>query len=73
MSRVPTPYWRAEDAREAAEVALIWAMRKITPAGALEGLGVSWLSEREPDWYDVQLAIMSAIRAMRAPWKRKAA
>ncbi len=53
--------------REAIEQAIFWAAHGVTPAMAMEALGVSWRSERGPGWYDVQLALSHALRTLRAP------
>ena len=55
------------------ETALFWASIGVTPAEAMEALGVTWHCERGPYWDEVQLAISSTWRALYASGLRRAA
>ena len=70
MKRAPHPMdafdTEAEISALAVEQAIHWACAGVTPEMALFCLGVAWTAQRGPGWYDVQLAVASAWRAMQS-------
>ncbi len=56
---------RLETVEVAVETMMAWACAGLRPETALVALKVGWSAEREPGWYDVQLALSCAWRRMK--------